>query len=169
MYCRWHICNSCNAGWILTPDVDMMAGTYQYSKGYDKWETPADVYDDFCKKHNVKPVLDVCAEKLTTKCKSYFATKALERSWNKDFFVNPPYSEDAKWIEKAYCEHKKHNVTGVALVFAKVDVKWWHEYVEDIAEVHNHRGRISFYKDGHKLSPAPRPSSWIIWRKEELH
>lgn len=148
-----------------------MPGTYQYRSESIVWETPADLYAEACKKYNVNPKLDVCAETLTAKCKRFFTEEenALDQQWSDDFFMNPPYGvggvpPEKIWVAKAYTEHKKHNVTGMALTFSKTDTQWWHEYVEDIAEVHFQKGRISFYKNGEKTAPAPRPSAWIIWR-----
>lgn len=71
----------------------------------------------------------------------------------------------AEWIKKAYSEHLNNGVTGTILTFAKTDTKWWHKYVEGIAEVHFIKGRIRFL-DGGKISgyPAPYGSCWIIYR-----
>lgn len=69
------------------------------------------------------------------------------------------------WIEKAYQEHLKHNVNGLILTFAKTDTKWWHNFVEDKAEVHFIEGRIRFLDKGNVSGyPAPYGSCWIIYR-----
>ena len=143
-----------------------MAGTYQYSVGYQSWETPKELFLNACQEYNIFPKLDVCATKENTKCPEYFNLRqdGLSKNWSKTFFCNPPYGDDAAWIQKCYLEHMKNGVSGMALIFAKVDTRWWHLYVEGKAEVHNHKGRISFLKGGKKFAPSPRPSCWVIWR-----
>jgi len=71
-------------------------------------------------------------------------------------------------MKKAYESHIKHNVTGLILVYAKTDTRWWHEFVENKAEVHFIKGRVKFYLDGQiSKNSAPYPSCWIIYRKHE--
>lgn len=136
----------------------------------DFWETPPSLYRDAVYKFGLLPELDVCATEENTKCQMYFTKKndAFRNDWNMDFFMNPPYGRGIiqKWIAKAWYEVNRHNVTGLALVFAKTDTHWWHDFVENKAEVHFIKGRIKFYKDGiESTKPAPYPSCWIIWRK----
>lgn len=116
----------------------------------DLWETPPDRLRNFIIKHDVNPKIDVCASIQNKKFPKYFDfnDNALDKEWNEDFFMNPPYSEINIWIKKAYEQHKKHNVNALVLIFAKTGVKWWHEYVEGKAEVHFQRGRIRFLING---------------------
>ena len=81
--------------------------------------------------------------------------------------MNPPYSEIGKFMRFAREQHEKHNVDVLILAYAKVDTKWWHDYVEGRSEIHNIKGRIRFNcKHGYpKDNVAPYPSCWIIWRK----
>ena len=125
--------------------------------------------NDACAKYEVFPKLDVCATVFNKKCDKWFEKSdyPLESDWNQDFFMNPPYSEVEQWMAKAYYEHRRHNVNGLALVYSKTDTKWWHKYVEGKAEVHFIEGRVKFLKNGTKSkNPAPYPSCWIIWRKK---
>jgi len=146
-----------------------MAGVYQFNKKSDVWETPWQIYRNACLSYNIKPVLDVCATMDTTKCKKFFTKydDGLRQKWDIDFFCNPPYSEDKIWIEKCHNESIENKVNGMALIFAKVDVSWWHEFIEGKAEVHNQRKRIRFLYNGKQLAGAPRPSCWVIWRNRK--
>ena len=84
--------------------------------------------------------------------------------------MNPPYGKNVidKWIKYAYEQHKKHNVTGIALIFSKTETKWWHKYIQDIADVHFIRGRVHFELDGKKVvNSAPYGSCWVIWRAKK--
>ncbi len=137
----------------------------------DEWETPNDLFADACIRYNLRPILDVCATKENTKCIIYITKEndSLNQIWNKNFFMNPPYSEITQWMQKAYSEHKKHDVDAIILVYAKTDTKWWHKYVEGIAEVHFIKGRIKFVKPDGTVSKnsAPYPSCFIIYRKKK--
>ena len=154
---------------------------------YDDWETPPELFFDACARYNIFPELDVCATSQNTKCPKWFEKDnpvddkhpdGKSVSWTEDFFMNPPYSEIEWWIGKAFYEHRKNNVNALVLTFHKGSTKWWHRYVEGIAEVHNIDHRVKFLKGGvepitvnkktGKLqrNPAPYDSCWIIWRKK---
>lgn len=161
----------------------------------DLWETPPLVLADIMKKYYIHPKLDVCATIQNTKCEKYFTSQdnALEQEWDEDFFMNPPYSEITLWMKKAWEQHKKYNVNALILVFAKTGVNWWHNFVEDKAEIHFQRGRIRFLLNNieprycinckirfvkeithcescHKKIPKSSPtydSAWIIFRKKK--
>jgi len=116
----------------------------------DSWETPRLLLEEIMEKYDIHPVLDVCATIQNTKFRTYFTPKddSLNQEWREDFFMNPPYSEINQWMAKAYEQHKKYNVNALILVFAKTSVKWWHEFVENKAEVHFQKGRIRFLLNG---------------------
>ena len=86
------------------------------------WETPQELFDEACRKYKVRPSLDVCATRRNKKCALFFSKDSLSKQWNKSFFMNPPYGKNVidKWIKYAYEQHKKHNVTGIALIFSKI-------------------------------------------------
>jgi len=156
------------------------------------WETPIDdrfeknahplhTFQDACKTFKIKPKIDVCAEASNSKCEKFFSVEqdGLKQEWRQDFYGNFPYSEVAKWIEKAYIQHLKWNVNGLILCFSKTETKWWHSYVQGKSEVHFVKKRINFWKNGkiplistkknpkpHSM-PAPYPSCWLIFRKEK--
>ena len=134
------------------------------------WETPQELFDEACRKYKVRPSLDVCATRRNKKCALFFSKDSLSKQWNKSFFMNPPYGKNVidKWIKYAYEQHKKHNVTGIALIFSKTETKWWHKYIQDIADVHFIRGRVHFELDGKKVvNSAPYGSCWVIWRAKK--
>lgn len=138
-----------------------------------EWLTPPKMLEEACKKYNVNPILDPCADNGKHLKLPFNYTKkqdGLKRNWIYDAFVNPPYGRELPpWVKKSYDEHKKHNITVLLLIFAKVGTSYWHDFIEDIAEVHNIRGRIRFI-DGEtgKVSKnsAPYDSSWVIWRRK---
>ena len=135
----------------------------------DSWETPPLILAEVMKKYDITPVLDVCATIQNTKFPKYFTLQddGLEQEWDEDFFCNPPYSQITAWISKVYEQHKKHNVNALVLVFAKTGVNWWHNFVEDKAEIHFQRGRIRFLLNG--IEPRYCTKCKIRFAKEISH
>lgn len=144
-----------------------------------EWETPWPTFEMLCLTYKVKPVLDVCATAQNTKCPHFYTKEenGLEYEWRYDFWMNPMYDEVAVWIAKAAEQARKHNVTGIALTYAKTDTKWWHTFIEGHnVEVHFLKGRIRFMLPPKKGSDmqvavagkhsAPYPSVVLIWRKK---
>ena len=82
------------------------------------------------------------------------------------FFCNPPYGRKTtgEWIEKCYKEAQKENTTVVALIPARTDTKFFHDYIYGKAEIRFIKGRLKF---GNSKDAAPFPSMVIIFRKEE--
>jgi len=139
----------------------------QSIKVHDEWETPQELFDKACSDYQIWPKWDVCANAENTKCLNHFCKlqNAFYQEWRQDFFMNPPYSDIKRWMQKAWSQHKLYLVNGIALVYAKTDTQWWHQYVEDKAEVHFIKGRVKFLLNGQKpKNSAPYPSCWVIWR-----
>jgi len=133
----------------------------------DDYETPPTLFDQACINYQIRPTLDVCASEKNTKCKNFFTEKqdSLMYEWRETFFMNPPYSKVDRFMKKAYYQHLKHGIDGLILVFAKTDTKWWHNFVEDKAEIHFIKGRIKFYKNGFQTkNSAPYGSCFLIYR-----
>jgi hypothetical protein len=138
-------------------------------KENDEWGTPHVMFSDACREYHIFPKIDVAASDLMHVLPEYLTKQEdfLSRDIDIDAFGNFPYSLQAKMIRHAYSLHKRHNTNWLILAFAKTDTKWWHEYVEDKAEVHFIKGRVKFLKNGIKAkSAAPYPSCWIIYRRK---
>ena len=138
----------------------------------DEYGTPHDLFDKACKDYDIYPEVDICASKENHVLKLYFPKDfdCFKYRIEVDFFMNPPISEIAKFMKFAREQHEKYNVNVMILAYAKVDTRWWHDYVEGRSEIHNIKGRIRFNcKHGYpKDNVAPYPSSWIIWRKRNV-
>jgi phage N-6-adenine-methyltransferase len=149
---------------------------------HDEYGTPKDLYEERCDMYDIHPTLDVCASKTNHVCSKYytkeddFFTKVIDE----DSYMNAPYSKQLECMDKMYQSHLDNNINAMILAFAKVDTKWWHEYVEDKAEVHFKRGRINFLDDSGnpkriwsekdkkwKKGVAPYPSAFIIYRSRK--
>jgi len=141
-----------------------------------EWETPPDLfkfYDDI-----YHFTLDVCASPINAKCDRYYTLKdgSLAAPWHGEVcWMNPPYgSEIVDWVRKA-ARQSKGGATIVALLPARTDNEWWHEWVAPYAHIDFLRGRVPFIKpdwlptrkkDGTIKTPtgAPFPSAVAIYR-----
>jgi phage N-6-adenine-methyltransferase len=139
-----------------------MKTAVHFSSATDEWETPQDLFDRLNKEFDL--TVDVCATKENTKL-PHFYTKAMDglsydwKNFGGRCWMNPPYGREiGKWVEKA--------ATGgaavvVALLPARTDTRWWHDFIQDKAEVRFIKGRLKF--GGYKNS-APFPSAIVIFR-----
>ena len=137
----------------------------------DEYGTPLFLFQEACQKFKCSPVIDYFASHTNHTLKKYYTKNedAFLQEWTDPGFINPPYSMVAKVIKKAWEEHQKHNIELLLLTYSKSDTRWWHEFVEEKAEVHFVKGRIKFLDSKGKQTKlsAPYPSCWIIYRPKE--
>lgn len=76
-------------------------------------------------------------------------------------FCNPPYSNIAAWVKKAYREATKDNTLVVLLIPARTDTKYFQEYIYHRSEIRFIKGRLKF---GESKNSAPFPSMVVIFR-----
>lgn len=108
--------------------------------------------------------LDPCATEDNHKCPDFFTERedGLAQSWEgRRVFVNPPYSNIRKWVEKAYHEGQKKGTLVVLLIPARTDTKYFHEFIYHRAEIRFIKGRLKF---GDQKNSAPFPSMLVIYR-----
>lgn len=142
-----------------------MSIAVHYSSRTDDWETPRALFAELHSEFRFG--LDVCASASNKKCRRFFSKEVdgLKQVWRvfpddgKAAWMNPPYGREiGKWIRKA----AEATCTVVALVPARTDTEWWHNYIQGKAEVRFIRGRLRF---GKATQNAPFPSAVVIWRK----
>jgi len=83
-------------------------------------------------------------------------------------FQNPPYGRGVGEFVRACCREGVRRVV-VALILARTDTAWWHNYVMDIAaEARLIRGRVRFIdpETGEERDACPAPSVVVVWRPE---
>mgnify|MGYP006290043163 CR=1 FL=1 len=129
------------------------------------WATPQKFFDDLNEEFGF--TVDVCASDWNAKIKRFWSVSddSLSLSWRGEVcFMNPPYGRDIKhWVKKAYEESLKGAVV-VGLIPSRTDTSYWHDYIQDKAEVRFIRGRLKFERPEGASDPAPFPSAIIIWR-----
>lgn len=126
----------------------------------DNWGTPdwlMDVFSDWfdpCP-FNPNPTID-----------------GLTLDWKDKTYVNPPYSNPLKWVEKAIEENKKGKTIAMLLKHDS-STKWYAKLQEAKAHFFLLNGRLKFkgknYNEGTgKLSPANFPSIIVILSKHDV-
>lgn len=110
-----------------------------------EWYTPPEVFDALGVRFDLDPCSPgpglsfVPADKHLT-----IVDDGLATPWDPNDFawVNPPYgAETPKWMRKLAAHGN-----GIALVFARTDVRWFHEVMPQAAVVCFVKSRIRFYK-----------------------
>ena len=108
--------------------------------------------------------LDVCATAANAKCVRYFTPDmdGLAHDWGDEIcWMNPPYGPQiGLWMAKAY-RSSLAGATVVALVPSRTGTRWWHDWVQEKAEVRLRKGRITF--EGER-NPAGFDSVAVIYR-----
>jgi site-specific DNA-methyltransferase (adenine-specific) len=134
-----------------------------YSSKTDNWTTPQDFFEELNQEFDFN--LDPCASDENHKCERYFTKEnnGLSQNWGGcRVFCNPPYGrETGKWIKKCYEEGHKENTIVVALIPARTDTKYFHDYILYRSEIRFVKGRLYF---GNGVGRAPFPSMVVIFR-----
>lgn len=133
-----------------------------FSSKTAEWTTPQTFYDRLNQEFNF--TLDPCCTDETAKCNTYYteADDGLSQSWaGHSVFMNPPYGRSIKeWIRKAYEESRKPNTVVVALIPARTDTRYWHDYCMEASEIRFIKGRLKF---GESNNSAPFPSAVVVF------
>ncbi len=90
--------------------------------------------------------VDAAAEEDNALCERFF-TDGLATTWSahaRRIYINPPYSDIPRWLQKAY-EESQLGCTCVVLIPSHKGESWWDEWVVDHAErVILLKGRLRF-------------------------
>ncbi|MCS4277924.1 site-specific DNA-methyltransferase (adenine-specific) [Mycetocola sp. BIGb0189] len=147
-----------------------------FTSSTDEWPTPADLFETLDREFQF--TLDPCANADNAKCERYFTVDddGLSQRWDGAVFMNPPYGRQMRhWIEKAY-RSARDGATVVALIPARTDTTYWHQFVMRAAEVRFIEKRLHFSSQRHddrvaegKASAhnAPFPSVVVVFRPGE--
>jgi len=136
------------------------------------WETPQDFFDELNKELNFN--LDPCAFHETAKCKYYYTKDedGLTKDWGGSrVFCNPPYgTEIKKWVKKCYEESQKPDTGVVALIPARTDTQYFHNFIykKPNVEIRFIKGRLKFGGKQKGSGPAPFPSMVVVFNGNML-
>jgi len=123
-----------------------------FSSLTDEWNTPTSIYNQLDEEFHFD----------FDPCPSNSSFDGLTVAWGKSNFVNPPYSQLAKWLKKGY-EEWQQGRTVVFLIPSRTDTKAWHEYCMKANEIRFIKGRLKF---GNATNSAPFPSAVIVFLGE---
>lgn len=139
-----------------------MNNNVHFSSKTPEWETPKDFFDKIQSEFNLD--MDVCATNKNHKLRDWWTRKddGLTQDWKPwRCWMNPPYGREiGKWIAQAATGGAK---IVVALLPARTDTRWFHDYIYGKAEIRFVRGRLHFSEGGR----APFPSMVVIFRHEK--
>ena len=124
-----------------------------FTSGNDEYATPALIYDQ------VKELgmFDPCPFK-----GKEAGLDGLTIEWRDLNFVNPPYSEVAKWVDKAIEEHRKNKRMTILLPFARTCTKWFKRLWLYGCDFWFITGRLTFNENSQKPKEAPVANVLIL-------
>ncbi|KKN74452.1 hypothetical protein LCGC14_0390720 [marine sediment metagenome] len=109
-----------------------------------EWYTPREVFKALGIEFDIDPCSpgsEIVPWVPATKHYTYL-DDGLSFDWDGRVWMNPPYGgETKKWLK-----HLSISGNGIALIFARTDTKWFHEYVPDADAVCFIKGRVQFIK-----------------------
>jgi phage N-6-adenine-methyltransferase len=105
------------------------------------WYTPPWIFDALGLEFNLDPCAPVGGVSWIPATKHYSEIDdGLKQPWRGSVWLNPPYGKfTTDWLAKM---HQHRN--GVALVFARTDCRWFHDYVMNADAILFLKGRIKF-------------------------
>jgi len=136
--------------------------TGMFTSEHENWETPQDLFDKL--DHMFSFELDVCASPENAKVSKYYTKQqnSLSLPWSRRNWMNPPYGRTiGEWCCKASEVADGGGLT-VALLPARVDTKWFHDYCTRWHVVFL-RGRLKFRLPDGKTGSAPFPSMIVYF------
>lgn len=125
-----------------------------------EWYTPPSIFEGIGLTFDLDPCSPGAGKSHVPALKHYtIVDDGLASPWEGTVFVNPPYGpETPKWMKKL-AEHGD----GIALVFARTDVKWFHEVGIKASLICFVSGRIKFFKGNTVDQPGtPGAGSMLI-------
>lgn len=144
-------------------DMEAESLKMMFSSATDMWATPQSFFDELNNEFHF--TLDPCATKANAKCNKFYTIDedGLQQDWKGEVvFCNPPYGKMiSSWVRKCSQESKKPNTTVVALLPARTDTRYFHDYIYGKAkEIRFIKGRLKF---GDSKNSAPFPSMVVIF------
>ncbi len=102
------------------------------SKKTDERSTPDNLFLPLDEEFHF--TLDPCSTHENAKCKRHYTREenGLLQSWRDEIvFMNPPYSNILKWLDKAHIESWHANSIIVGILPCDTSTKWFHTYLWD--------------------------------------
>ena len=139
-------------------------------KANDEWYTPPEIIHSLGE-FDLDPATSVEAHRLNKSAKKIYTVgdNGLLAAWEGRVWLNPPYSNPL--IQQFLVKMAEHN-NGVALVFAKIEAKWFHDIVfRHAAAIKFLYARIRFFKSDGTRGMQTRNGSMLVaygWENAEI-
>lgn len=122
---------------------------YNYQYNLNDYKTPPELYEKALKFFGIEKFdCDVCCSEKNIPADNYFIesqSDGLTEEWKHYNWCNPPFNECKKWIEKAYKEQRRGNMTCMLLP-VRTETKYWHECILCNTNIH-----IDWLRKGYKF------------------
>lgn len=125
-----------------------------------EWYTPKFIFDALGLTFDLDPCSPGAGKSFVPAIKHYTVEDdGLTSPWHGTAWVNPPYgTQTPKWMQKLH-DHGD----GIALVFARTDVKWFQEYGANADAICFISGRVKFYQGDMVTQPGtPGAGSMLL-------
>lgn len=120
------------------------AGSKTNQSERDLWRTPEYVYRHYNCRFNFSHDVAASEENHLAQCFFTEDDDALSIDWGRSNWLNPPYSETSKWVDKAIEQTSQGFREVVMLLPAATSVAWFAKAMEHCSECHLITGRIAF-------------------------
>lgn len=141
----------------------MQAEFYQKPNRTNEWATPKLLFDTFNLLEG-EFTLDAAASESNAKCERYYTREnsAFHYLWSDNVWLNPPYDEIPKWLEKVADEVSDRGCKVTCLLPSLTEKKWFHEHVLGSAKtIYFLRKRIRFENQS-KESKSGAPFASVV-------
>lgn len=119
-----------------------------FSHNTDNWKTPKEIYNYF-----------IIEKNCTDPCPYMSKEDNLNKVYNKDLYINPPYSQIDLWVDFIIKQLQNNDITIYLLIPVRTDTKYFHKLMAQQFhyDLYFIKGRLKFSdKQG-----APFPSLLI--------
>lgn len=137
----------------------------------DCWCTPLSLFNELNKEFNF--TVDACATLDNSLCPKYYNDCLIETWKNETVFLNPPYSNPRRFVEKAFYESKECLV--VALLKCDTSTKLWGVIYDYEKQEYREGIKVRFFPKRVRFSPpknvkesSPNFSSCVIIMDRKL-
>ncbi|RZO65604.1 MAG: hypothetical protein EVA70_07345 [Parvularculaceae bacterium] len=140
-----------------------------FSSKSDLWGTPPEVFHLLNEFYDFQ--LDAASTHQNALCPNHFTIEdnSLEQDWfpYRRVWLNPPYGKTiGHWMKKAYEESQKGCLV-VCLVPARVDTRWWHDWVRHKGIDEYFKGRLKYINftdgSGQRSGTSPFASALVTY------
>ena len=127
----------------------------------DEWYTPKEIIQSLGE-FDLDPASSVEAYNINQSAKRFYTIQdnGLKQKWEGRIWLNPPYSNPL--MQQFLKKMAEHN-NGIALVFSKIEAKWFHDIVFLHATAMNFLyNRVQFYRPDGTKGMQPRNGSMLV-------